>query len=89
MRYGYDSEYRRRRHGTYGATSSAVPSTPVPVPLVLTRCAIKWSKRAGVRKFDDEVEEKEAKEDEGREGRSSEGPPEDERKGRVKERKVE
>lgn len=36
-----------------------------------TRCAIKWSKRAGVRKFDDEVEEKEAKEDEGREGRSS------------------
>lgn len=40
----------------------------VPVPLVLTRRAIKWSKRAGVRKFDDEVQEKEAEENEGRRG---------------------
>lgn len=63
-----------------GRTVQRVPPTSVPMPLVLTRRAIKWSKRAGVRKFDDEVEEKEAKEDE--------GPPEDERKGRVKERKV-
>lgn len=68
-----------------GRTVQRVPPfLPLPMPLVLTRSAIKWSKRAGVRKFDDEVEEKEAEEDE----RSGEGPPEDEWKGRVKERKV-
>lgn len=36
VRYGYDSEYRRRRHGTYGATSSTilVPSVLTPYDLV-------------------------------------------------------
>lgn len=107
MRYGYDSEYRRRRHGTYGATSSAAARPPFPtraplpapallyraLPVARSRClssnpdAIKWSNRAGVRKFDDEVGEKEAEEaTDGRGGRAKGQGVEG--KGRVKERKA-
>lgn len=51
VRYGYDSEYRRRRHGTYGATSSTVlvPSALTPYDLVEWPCGgskvWRWDRR--------------------------------------------
>lgn len=72
MRYGYDSEYRQRRHGTYGATSSTV-SAPLPTNSPYDQV----EQPCGGSKFDDEVEEKEADEIvEGR--RTSEGSEEEE-----------